>query len=233
MEREGLGLRSIFRSQGIKRVLDASCGAGAQAVPLAQMNFEVVAADPSTGMLKKAVQDCHALNVRDKMHFIRSDFIDLPKARAGTIRCRNQQRQCPAPSHRRSRDRDNTAQFLQSAASGRHARDRNARLCAFHGDRPRFLPGLVHRLEDGSEFITFDIWEWREGPPVLARQNLFIVKGRGRHYETIKRRVVFRPLSTDEVKVVLLEQDSSMSRISPTAPNVCSSRASRSVNRKG
>src|SRR5690606_30192242 len=54
MEREGLGLRSIFRNKGVTRVLDASSGAGAQAIPLAQLGFEVVAADPSTGMLRKA-----------------------------------------------------------------------------------------------------------------------------------------------------------------------------------
>src|SRR5262249_4567512 len=75
----------------------------------------------------------------------------------------------------------------------------------FMEDRPEFIPGQVHHLQDGSEFITFDIWEWRDGPPVLARQNLFIVTGIGRNYKVIKRRVVFRPLSTDEVKVVLLE----------------------------
>jgi glycine/sarcosine N-methyltransferase len=60
-------------------------------------------------------------------------------------------------------------------------------------------------LQDGSEFITFDIWEWRDGPPILARQNLYIVTGLGRNLKVTKRRVVFRPLSTDEVKVVLLE----------------------------
>ncbi|MBZ0295058.1 MAG: hypothetical protein K8L99_21015, partial [Anaerolineae bacterium] len=75
----------------------------------------------------------------------------------------------------------------------------------FMEDRPRFIPGFTHELEDGSEFITFDLWEWQDGPPIIATQNLFIVKGKGEHYETIKRQVIFRPLSTDEVKVVLLE----------------------------
>jgi hypothetical protein len=40
---------------------------------------------------------------------------------------------------------------------------------------------------------------------MIATQNLFIVKGKSPHYQTIKRQVVYRPLSTDEVKVALLE----------------------------
>jgi hypothetical protein len=40
---------------------------------------------------------------------------------------------------------------------------------------------------------------------VIATQNLYIVKGKDKDYKAMKRQVVFRPLSTDEVKVVLLE----------------------------
>jgi hypothetical protein len=40
---------------------------------------------------------------------------------------------------------------------------------------------------------------------VIATQNLFIVQGAGSAYITTRRQVIFRPLSTDEVKVVLLE----------------------------
>jgi hypothetical protein len=71
--------------------------------------------------------------------------------------------------------------------------------------RPRFIPGFTHTLEGGGEFISFDIWEWEEGPPLIATQNLFIISGRQNDYTTSKHQVVFRPLSTDEVKVVLLE----------------------------
>ena len=76
----------------------------------------------------------------------------------------------------------------------------------FMETRPRFLPGFIHDLDDHGELITFDIWEWEEGPPIIATQNLYIVKSvDGKRYETIKRQVSYRPLSTDEVKVVLLE----------------------------
>lgn len=205
MEREGLGLRSIFRNHGVNRVLDASSGAGAQAVPLAQLGFEVVAADPSTGMLRKAVEIATKYNMRDKIHFVRSDFLDLPKAVQGTFDAIVSKGNALPHLIRDEEIEQTLRNFYNLLRPGGMLVIGMRDFAPFMEDRPRFLPGLVNRLEDGSEFITFDIWEWRDGPPILARQNLFIVTGRGRHYEAIKRRVVFRPLSTDEVKVVLLE----------------------------
>lgn len=73
--------------------------------------------------------------------------------------------------------------------------------------RPRFLPGFDHRDDNDTEFITFDIWDWEAGPPVIATQNLFMIRGKDGDYKTVKESVQYRPLSTDEVKVVLLEQN--------------------------
>ena len=75
----------------------------------------------------------------------------------------------------------------------------------FMEDRPRFLPGFINTDPDGHEFITFDVWDWEDGPPVIATQNLYIMRGKDRDYKAMKRHVAYRPLSTDEVKVVLLE----------------------------
>jgi len=77
-EREGLSLRAIFRNQGVERVLDASCGIGVQAVPLAQLGYQVVAADPSAGMLRKAHEMAAKFNVEENIHFERADFLTLP-----------------------------------------------------------------------------------------------------------------------------------------------------------
>ncbi|MEL6527196.1 MAG: methyltransferase domain-containing protein [Chloroflexota bacterium] len=49
-----MSLRSIFRKKGVVRVLVTACGVGTQAIPLAKLGFEVVATDPSRGMLEKA-----------------------------------------------------------------------------------------------------------------------------------------------------------------------------------
>ncbi|MDX2160560.1 MAG: class I SAM-dependent methyltransferase [bacterium] len=205
MEREGLGLRSIFRNQGVTRVLDASCGAGAQAIPLAKLGFDVTAADPSGGMLTRAREIAAEYEVSDKITFVQTDFLGLAS-------------KVDAPFDAVISKGNALPHLLLdseivAALKSFHALLRPGGLLVigmrdfapFMESRPRFLPGFIHELEDKSEFITFDVWEWEDGPPVIATQNLFIVKGKGEHFEAIKRHVIYRPLSTDEVKVVLLE----------------------------
>lgn len=205
LEREGLWLKAIFRGKGIQRVLDAACGAGTQTIALAQHGFEVVAADPSTGMLRKAAQVAAEYGVQDKIDLLQSDFQRLPDVTSGpfdAIVCKGN-----ALPHLLLDDEIELTlhTFFDFLRPGGILVIGMRDFGPFMEDRPRFIPGLTHELEDGSEFITFDLWEWQDGPPVIATQNLYIVRGKDQNYETFKRRVVFRPLSTDEVKVVLLE----------------------------
>lgn len=205
LEREGLGLRSIFRGQGVQRVLDAACGAGAQAIPLAKLGFEVVAADPSPGMMRKARELAEQYNVADDIRFVQTDFLRLPDAVEGpfdAIVCKGN-----ALPHLLLDDEIEATlhNFYDLLRPGGLLVIGMRDFGLFIEDRPRFLPGFTHTFEDESEFITFDIWEWQDGPPVIATQNLYIVTGKDDDYATIKRQVIFRPLSTDEVKVVLLE----------------------------
>src|SRR5215216_3994898 len=195
MEREGLGLRSIFRNRGVTRVLDASCGAGAQAVPLAQLNFDVVAADPSTAMLREAVEIAKQYKVREKIHFVRCDFLDLPKMVKGPFDAVITKGNALPHLVEDDEIEATLRNFYNLLRPGGLLVIGMRDFAPFMEDRPEFIPGLVHHLQDGSEFITFDIWEWRDGPPVLARQNLYIVTGQGRNLKVTKRRVVFRPLS--------------------------------------
>lgn len=205
LEREGLGLRSIFRNKGVIRVLDAACGAGTQAVPLAQLGFEVVAADPSSGMIQKAQETANRFGVSDKIRFVCIDFLRLHETVDGpfdAIVCKGN----ALPHLLLDEDIEATLlTFYELLRPGGSLVIGMRDFGPFMEDRPRFLPGFAHENDEGEEFITFDIWEWEEGPPVIATQNLFIVRGKENEYDTIKRQVIFRPLSTDEVKVVLLE----------------------------
>lgn len=205
MEREGLALRAIFRRENVTRVLDASCGAGAQSIPLAQLGFEVTAADPSSAMLRKAVEFAEQYNVRNKIRFIRGDFLELPELVTGPFDAIITKGNALPHLTEDAEIEQALRNFYALLRPGGFLVIGMRDFAPFMEDRPRFLPGFAHKLDDNSDFITFDIWEWRDGPPVLARQNLFIVKGQGRRYDVIKRRVIYRPLSTDEVKVVLLE----------------------------
>lgn len=205
LEREGLSLRAIFRNRGILRVLDASCGAGIQSVSLAQLGFAVVAADPSVGMLRQAHTIAAQYGVEDKIDFVRSGFLSLSEMVDGPFDAIVSKGN--ALPHLLLDDEIESALliFYELLRPGGTLVIGMRDFGPFMEDRPRFIPGFINTDEGNEEFITFDIWEWENGPPVIATQNLFIVKGVGKNYTAIKRHVTFRPLSTDEVKVVLLE----------------------------
>ncbi len=205
LEREALGLRSIFRSRGVRRVLDASCGAGRQTIGLAQLGFEVVAADPSPGMLDKAAEMAARYGVQSSITFVQSDFLHLPKHVSGSFDAVVSKGSALPHLLLDAEIEQALRIFYQFLRPGGVLIIGMRDFAPFMEDRPRFLPGMLHSDEDQGEFITFETWEWHDGPPVIATQNLFIVQGSGSHYETLKQQVRYRPLSTDEVKVALLE----------------------------
>lgn len=76
MEEEGHWLDALFRPRGVRRVLDASCGTGRQAIPLVKRGYEVIAADPSAAMLREAAANAkhHEVSFRA----LQLGFADLP-----------------------------------------------------------------------------------------------------------------------------------------------------------
>jgi glycine/sarcosine N-methyltransferase len=206
LEREGLGLRAVFRNQGVQRVLDASCGIGIQTIPLARMGYEVVAADPSAGMLRQAHELAARYDVEDKIQFERADFLTLPDYVEGTFDAVITKGTALPHLLLDSEIEQAIKIFYNFLRPGGTLVIGMRDFGPFMEARPRFIPGFIHELGEKGELITFDTWEWEEGPPVIAKQNLYVVQSEdGRRYNTIKRWVNFRPLSTDEVKVVLLE----------------------------
>jgi len=205
LEREGLSLRAIFRNKGVTDVLDASCGAGTQAVSLATLGFNVVACDPSAGMLKKAMQTAEQYEVSNKVEFHRADFLSLPEVVDGPFDAIVTKGNSLPHLLTDAEIESTLLIFYELLRPGGTLVIGMRDFGPFMVDRPRFIPGFINTDADDSEFITFDIWEWEDGPPVIATQNLYIVKGKGKDYKAMKRHVSYRPLSTDEVKVVLLE----------------------------
>jgi glycine/sarcosine N-methyltransferase len=205
LEREGLTLRSIFRNKGVETILDVACGPGTQTIPLAKLGFSVVGVDPSIEMLKKAQRTADEYDASAEWH--RADFLSLMDVIDGpfdAIVCKGNS----LPHLLTDEEIEITIQtFFELLRPGGvlviGLRDFEMMLT----HRPRFLPGFDHQDDDDTEFITFDIWEWENGPPIIATQNLFIVRGEGKDYQTVKRTVQFRPLSTDELQVVLLEHN--------------------------
>lgn len=205
LEREGLTLRSIFRNKGVESVLDVACGPGTQSVPLAKLGFNVTGLDPSPRLLDKARQTADEQGVC--VSWVKGEFSNLLDKVDGpfdAIVCKGNS----LPHLLTDEEIELTiGTFYELLRPGGllvvGLRDFEMML----SHRPRFLPGFAHNDDADTEFITFDIWEWDDGPPVIATQNLYMVRGRDNDYQTIKRTVQFRPLSTDELKVVLLEQN--------------------------
>lgn len=205
LEREGLGLRSIFRGKGVLKVLDVACGAGTQTIPMAQLGYEVVAIDPSGGMLAKAKALADERGVSDKATFLQGSFDDLMhlvEAPFDAIVCKGN-----ALPHLITDEEIETAllTFFELLRPGGLLVVGMRDFDYFLEHRPTFLPGFHHISEDGEEFITYEIWEWRDGPPITTTQNLYITQGMSHDLRTIKRSVMFRPLSIEEVRVVLSE----------------------------
>lgn len=215
LEREGLGLRALFRKQReaqghvVRRVLDVACGAGTQSVPLAQLGYEVVAVDASAGMLAQARQTAADYGVDEHIAFHQADFRHLPGVIDGpfdALVCKGN-----ALAHLTEDDDIELAlsHFYDLLRPGGMLVLGLRDFEPFMEHRPRFLPGLVHQdddAQDAQEIITFDVWEWDDGPPLIATQHRYIIEGDGEQHHTLKRSVRFRPLSAVEINVVLLER---------------------------
>lgn len=206
LEREGLQLRRWLRDRGVERVLDASCGPGTQAVALAQLGYSVTAADPSAGMLARAQHHAAVCGVLDQIAFVQAGFLDLPgivDGRFDAVVTKGNALPHLISDMEISRALHNFMHLLRPGGTvviGMQDFE------PFIEDRPRFIPGRVHDPElDEAQVITFDIWDWDDGPPLTVTVNSFIVSGRGEDYRVIKRPVIYRALTATEVQVAMLE----------------------------
>lgn len=204
LEREGLNLRRYLRPHNVATILDASCGPGTQAIALARLGYTVTAADPSPRLLERAAQNATTYNVTDQITFVQSDFQNL--------------------HHHLNQTFDAVITKGSSIPHLLYDEQIEETLLIFHEllrpggvlligmrdfallleDRPRFLPGRVHD-EPGEQIITFDIWDWDDGPPITVTSNRFIVRGHGDAYRTNKYPVTFRALTAEELEVVISE----------------------------
>lgn len=204
LEREGLNLRRYLRPHHVATVLDASCGPGTQAIALARVGYTVTAADPSQRLLERAAENAAAKDVAGRITFIQSDFqslhhhLDQPFDAIIT--------KGSSLPHLLYDDQieETLLIFFELLRPGGvlliGMRDFELLL----EDRPRFLPGRVHD-EPNEQVITFDIWDWDDGPPITVTANRFLVRGHGDTYRVNKYPVTFRALTAEELEVVISE----------------------------
>lgn len=209
LEREGLQLRRWLRDRNVTQILDASCGPGTQSVALAQLGYSVVAADPSEKMLIKAEANAGRYDCSDNIQFLQSDFADLPKALSDRELFDAILTKGNAFPHLLTDEAIEEAlnNFFKLLRPGGTVIIGLQDFEPFIDGRPRFIPGRVHdpELDSDPQVITFDVWDWNDGPPLTVTVNSFIVSGRGQTYRTVRRPVVYRALTATEVQVALLE----------------------------
>ncbi len=204
LEREGLNLRRYLRSHAVQTVLDASCGPGTQAIALARLGYTVTAADPSAGILARARQNAADYDVVDNITFVQSDFQNLHKQVEGPFDAVITKGDSISHLLRDDQIEETLLIFYELLRPGGliliGMRDFEPLL----EDRPRFWPGRMHD-DPNEQIITFDVWDWDDGPPVTVTFNSFIVRGSGDSYRVTKHPVVFRALTAEEVEVVISE----------------------------
>jgi glycine/sarcosine N-methyltransferase len=203
LQREASALRRLLRDRGAKMVLDASCGTGTQTIALAQLGYEVTAADPSFNMLLKARENAMQYDVADEITFVRAGFLDLPFALVGP--------------YDTVITKGNSLPHLLTDEELTHALRNFHRLLRPDGslvigirdfdflleDRPRFMPRQTHTDDPDQDFILFDVWDWDDGPPTTVTFNTFIVNGKGMDYKVNKYPVTYRALRREELESML------------------------------
>lgn len=169
MRQEGEWLDRVLRGYGVATVLDASCGSGRQAIPLAQHGYDVTAADPSPAMLREARRA--ATRAAVSIPFYEVPFVDLPWAVAnrfdavialGNGLCNQERREDIVHSLRAMRSR---------CAPGGPCLVGIKDFDAIRFERPRFHS---HRTENrgGERLIFFEVWEFQD-PILICRTHSF------------------------------------------------------------
>jgi SAM-dependent methyltransferase len=204
LEREGLNLRRYLREHGVQTVLDASCGPGTQSIALAALGYQVTAADPSGGLLARARQHAAEKGVSERITFVQADFQSLPDHVKGPFDAVITKGNALPHLLHDEQIEEAMLIFYELLRPGGlllvGMRDFELLL----EDRPRFVPGRVHD-EPQEQVITFDIWDWDDGPPITVTHNSFIVRGKGSSYRVTRHPVTLRALTAAEVEVVMSE----------------------------
>jgi SAM-dependent methyltransferase len=202
VDREGMTLRKVLA--GRRKILDASCGTGTQAIALAKQGFNVTAADLSAAMLDKARANAKAYDLGANIQFVNAGFLELPEKVGGTFHA--------VITKGNALPHLLTDVEIKKAVQNFHdllvpggllligIRDYDAIL----EDRLRFVPGQFH--DDPSQRdIFFDIWDYDDGPPVVITFHKFRVFGSGEDYQVVKNSVKYRALLRSELEAMLTE----------------------------
>jgi SAM-dependent methyltransferase len=178
MEEEGDWLDAVLRPRGVNTILDACCGTGRQAIPLAKRGFHVTGSDPSRPMLRYARREAERSGI--EIRLLQGAFEEMPELL--------QQRFDAVIAMGNGLCNLETPEGILRALQALHSCCDDGGTCLigvkdFHEVRKRPDPFLGRSLGEGVEGrrILFDVWEVKE--PHLVSTS-FVLKERGGRWHT-------------------------------------------------
>jgi len=209
-EREAFN--DFFEGENVKKVLDASCGSGEQAIALAGLGLNVTACDPSGGLVKRCAENAAHFGVDKNVRAQQSDFLNLSKdfkGELGTFDAVITKGSSLPHLHTNNDLRQALTNFHDLLRPGGVVNIGVRDYDYFINSNQKIYPRQVRvgSKFEGKEHIIFDVWEWHKGSEdqQLVNFNTFHVDGEGAGHTASKYVTTFRALFRKEMEQLMAE----------------------------
>jgi len=183
VEGERAAFKGFFDGKGIKKVLDASCGSGEQAMALAGLGLEVTACDPSGGLVERCKENAKLFGFEKNVRAQQSNFLALTtdfKDELGTFDAIVTKGSSLPHLHTDNDLRQALKNFHDLLRPGGVVNIGVRDYDYFINNHAKLYPRQVRvGASHEAEHIIFDVWEWHKGAEnqQLVNFNTFHVNG--------------------------------------------------------
>ncbi|KAJ1485241.1 S-adenosyl-L-methionine-dependent methyltransferase [Baffinella frigidus] len=208
MTKEGKNFQKYFEGHDVKKVLDASCGTGEQSIALGKVGYDVVATDPSAGLVDQCSQNAKKFDVEKNVRSQQSDFLNLNKDFAPNSFDAIVTKGSSLPHLHTDADLLQACQNFHTLLRPGGVVNIGVRDYDYFIRQSQQIYARQVRMEAGKpEHLMFDVWEWHKGKEgqQLVNFNTFHVNGEEipGEYKTSKFVTTFRALFQSELVGIL------------------------------
>mmetsp|Transcript_37489 Transcript_37489/g.55051 ORF Transcript_37489/g.55051 Transcript_37489/m.55051 type:complete len:271 (-) Transcript_37489:321-1133(-) len=211
VDKEREAFASAFEGENVKKVLDASCGSGEQAIALAGLGLEVTACDPSGGLVKRCAENAKKYGFEKNLRAQQSDFLNLNKdfkSELGTFDAIVTKGSSLPHLHTNADLRQALTNFHDLLRPGGIVNIGVRDYDYFINSSAKIYPRQVRVGRDvEDEHIIFDVWEWHKGAEnqQLVNFNTFHINGESSTHTASKFVTTFRALFREEMEMLMKE----------------------------